>query len=293
MRSHFLLRSSLAAAVALLLSACNTMPPAAPDAPAQNTPSATHSPAQWQAQLQTMPLPNVLLLGEQHDAAAHQRWQLATVQQLIAREQLAAVVLEMAEQGRSTAGLPPSASEATVRKTLHWDDKGWPWKAYGPSVMAAVRAGITVAGGNLPRDKMRDVMQQADWDSHLNASAWEQQRQAIRTGHCDLLPESQITPMARIQLAKDALMAHTAQAAIQPGKTVVLIAGRGHVLRNVGIPTWLAPSSSHVIAIAQAGSTAQAEATERDFVIQTPAVPDKDHCAKLRAQWQSATPQNP
>lgn len=293
MRSHFFLRGSLAAGLALLLSACNTMPPATTDAASSSALPTSHTPQQWLAQLRVMPPPAVLLMGEQHDAPEHQRWQLTTVQHLIAREQLAAVVLEMVEQGRSTAKLQATASEATVRKTLHWDDKGWPWKAYGPSVMAAVRAGITVAGGNLPRDKMRDVMQQTEWDSHLSTTAWAQQRQAIRTGHCELLPESQITPMARIQLAKDALMAHSAQAAIQPGKTVVLIAGRGHVLRNVGIPTWLAPSSSHVIAIAQAGPTTQAAATERDFVIQTPAVPDKDHCAKLRAQWESATPQKP
>ena len=298
MRSDDFLRCSLAAGLALLLSACNTMPPASTVEPAHSTPSSTATtptltPAQWQAQLQAMPLPSVLLLGEQHDAAAHQRWQLATVQKLIARKQLAALVLEMAEQGHSTAGLQPSASEATVRKALRWDDKGWPWKAYGPSVMAAVRANIPVVGGNVPRDKMRDVMQQPEWDSHLSPAAWEQQRQAIRSGHCDLLPEAQITPMARVQLAKDALMAHTAQSAIQPGKTVVLIAGRGHVLRSVGIPTWLAPSSSHVIAMAQAGPKAQAEASEHDFVIQTPAVPDKDHCAKLRAQWAPSDPQNP
>jgi hypothetical protein len=48
-----------------------------------------------------------------------------------------------------------------------------------------------------------------------------------------------------------------------------------------------------VIAMAQAGTKAQAEASEHDFVIQTPAVPDKDHCAKLRAQWAPSDPQNP
>ena len=217
----------------------------------------------------------------------------APPQSLIARNQLAALVLEMVEQGHSTTGLQPSAIEATVRQTLRWDSKGWPWKAYGPTVMAAVRAGIPVAGGNLPRDKMQDVMQQTEWDSHLSPPAWERQRQAIRTGHCDLLPESQITPMARIQLAKDALMAHTAQASIQPEKVVVLIAGRAHVLRTVGIPTWLAASSSHVVAIAQAGGHAQADASDRDFVIQTAAVPEKDHCAQLRSQWQSPENKNP
>ncbi len=94
-----------------------------------------------------MPLPSVLLLGEQHDAAAHQRWQLATVQKLIARKQLAALVWKWQSKATAPQACQPSASEATVRKALRWDDKGWPWKAYGPSVMAAVRANIPVAGG--------------------------------------------------------------------------------------------------------------------------------------------------
>ena len=47
----------------------------------------------------------VLLLGEQHDAANHQRLQRETVQALASRSQLAALALEMAESGTSTAGL--------------------------------------------------------------------------------------------------------------------------------------------------------------------------------------------
>ena len=44
-----------------------------------------------------LPTP-LLLLGEQHDAPDHQRLQRQTLRQLADRGQLAAVVLEMAEQ---------------------------------------------------------------------------------------------------------------------------------------------------------------------------------------------------
>ncbi|QMV75522.1 ChaN family lipoprotein [Comamonas piscis] len=229
--------------------------------------------------------PDVLLLGEQHDAAAHQQWQQATVARWAAQQQLAAVVLEMADAGHSTQGLAPSASEAQVQQALAWNDKGWPWRHYGPAVMTAVQAGVPVLGGNLPRAQMREVMQQTRWDSHLPATAWQRQLDAIADGHCGLLPASQLAPMARIQLAKDESMAKTAASQLQQGKTVLLIAGRGHVLRSIGIPTWLPAGTRSVVAIGQAGDQAQADATDRDWVHSTPALPAQDHCAALREKW--------
>ena len=229
--------------------------------------------------------PQVLLLGEQHDAAEHQQWQHDTVAQSAARQQLSAVVLEMADAGHSTHSLPTSASEAEAQTALQWNDKGWPWKHYGPTVMVAVRAGVPVYGGNLPRAQMREVMQQTHWDTHLSPAQWQSQLKAIDEGHCGLLPEAQWAPMARIQLAKDASIARTAQQQVRADKTVILIAGRGHVLRSIGIPTWLPASTTSVVAIGQAGDTVQAAESDRDIVHLTPAVPPKDHCAALRTKW--------
>ena len=44
--------------------------------------------------------PDVLLLGEQHDAPEHQHWQRDQVMQSARQGQLAAVVLEMAQHAR-------------------------------------------------------------------------------------------------------------------------------------------------------------------------------------------------
>ena len=60
----------------------------------------------------------ILLIGEQHDADAHQHIQRSVVQELGRRGQLAALALEMAQQGQSTRGLAPDASEAAVRTAL-------------------------------------------------------------------------------------------------------------------------------------------------------------------------------
>lgn len=243
----------------------------------------------WLARLQALLPTDVLLLGEKHDAPDHQRLQRDTVQWLAARGQLAALVMEMAERGHSTRGLPRDATEAQVQTALQWKDAAWPWTAYGPVVMTAVRAGVPVLGGNLPRAQMRAAMDDATWDRHLPAPALQRQYEALREGHCGLLPEAQVAPMARIQIARDASMARTAQEALQkaphPGQTVVLVAGGGHVLRSLGIPThWPADFRSKVM-LAQEGQAQTAIKNEADAVIETPALPPKDHCAELRQQW--------
>ncbi|MFZ4480170.1 MAG: ChaN family lipoprotein [Rhodoferax sp.] len=185
---------------------------------------------------------DVILLGEQHDAQDHQRVHRLVVQTLASQDALAALALEMASQGRSTAHLTPDASEEAVRSALQWSDDGWPWAAYGPAVMASVRAGVPVLGANLPRAGLRDAMANTGLDRLLSGPALKAQQQSIRSGHCDMLPESQIAPMARIQIARDLAMAQTVSKAVQTGKTVVLLAGGAHVDRELGVPLHLAPA---------------------------------------------------
>lgn len=182
---------------------------------------------------------DALLLGEQHDAQAHPKLHERWVATLARRGQLAAVALEMADRGVSTAGLPASATEAQVQQALHWDAQGWPWPRYAPAVMAAVHAGVPVLGANLPRPQQREAMQDKDLDQLLPGPALKAQQQAVRLGHCQLLPESQIRPMTRIQIARDRSMAQTIASALVPGKTVVLLAGSGHVEPDVGVPRHL------------------------------------------------------
>ena len=225
---------------------------------------------------------DAILLGEQHDAAEHQRLQRGVVLELARRGQLAALVIEMAEQTRSTAGLARDAGEAEVRLMLRWDEAGWPWQAYGPVVMAAVQAGVPVLGANLERSAMRQAMSNELLDSHLPAEQLARQRENIRAGHCQLLPESQIAPMTRIQLARDAAMASTVAGAAQTGKTVLLVAGGGHVTRTLGVPTHLPATLGSVVVLAAAGPANAAARSEVDAVWETPSVPSKDHCAALQ-----------
>lgn len=234
--------------------------------------------------LQALLPADAILIGEQHDASDHQRLQREIIEALAGRQQLAVLVLEMAERGTSTVTLPRDASEATVRDTLRWNDKGWPWAAYGPGIMAAVHAGVPVIGGNLPRRDMAQVMRDTGFDKRLPGPALKAQQQLIRSGHCDMLPESQISPMTRVQIARDVAMSQTISDAVVPGKVVVLLAGNGHVDRTLGVPQHL-PKGLTVRAIGlQAGDRDARGTSGFDAVWPTPAIPPKDYCADFKTQ---------
>jgi uncharacterized iron-regulated protein len=227
---------------------------------------------------------DAILLGEQHDAAEHQQLERDVVSVLAARGALSAVVIEMAPRGGSTAALAATATEAAVQKALSWDEGAWPWPAYAAPVMAAVRAGIPVAGGNLPRSAMRGAMADAALDAALPKSALAAQHEAVREGHCGLLPETQIAPMARVQVARDQSMAQTLVHWTAPGKTVLLLAGAMHVDRAAGVPLHLpATLRTRVVALrADAADPDARPASQADAAWHTPKVPPKDYCAELR-----------
>lgn len=183
---------------------------------------------------------DAVLIGEQHDAEMHAHIQERWVSTLAQRGALGAVTLEMAERGTSTAGLPATATEEQVKQALKWGrTSGWRWERYGPAIMAAVRAGVPVIGANLPREQMREAMKDETLDVLLPGEAMKAQQQAIRRGHCEMLPESQIQPMTRVQIARDVAMAQTISSAAAKGKTVVLLAGSGHVAPTLGVPLHL------------------------------------------------------
>ena len=252
---------------------------------ALDTPPERDSTALLQPRIAAWLPADVLLLGEQHDAPAHQAVEQQLVETLAARGLLAAVALEMADSGASTTTLQPAASEEQVRQALRWNNDGWPWAAYGPAVMSAVRAGVPVLGANLPRAQMQTSMADAQLDQQLPGPALKTQLQLIRQGHCDLLPESQITPMTRIQIAKDMRMAATLLAAVRPGQVVLLISGSMHADKQLGVPQHL-PQALNVKAILLKSGPAAAASDDAvfDSVWSTPATPHKDYCADLAQQ---------
>ena len=70
------------------------------------------------------------------------------------------------------------------------------------------------------------------------APDWEAaQEREIDAGHCYSLPEAVVSSMTRAQFARDAVMAAALRDYAARG--VVLLAGNGHVRRDIGVPRWL------------------------------------------------------
>lgn len=242
----------------------------------------------WPDVLQTLLPTDVLLLGEKHDAPQHQQLEQQAVTWLAKRGLLAALVIEMAEQGHDTRALAPGADEAQVQSALAWNNDAWPWSAYGPVVMAAVRAGVLVLGGNLPRNALRTTMEQTPLDALLTPAQLARQQQAVRDGHCGLLPETRIPGMVRVQVARDVHMARTAAAALRSGQVVLLVAGAAHVQRGLGVPLHLPGEIRQKVVIAHAGQALTAIENEAHLIQQTPGLLPDDACATLRQRWQTA-----
>ena len=240
--------------------------------------------ADWRSQVLTLPASHVVLLGEQHDASEHQTLAKLNLALLVSSQRLAALALEMVDEGFSTRDISPQADEAMVRHALKWNDSGWPWQRYGSIVMLAVSAGIPVVGANLPRSEMSEVMKDARWDSTVPEAVLKETRESMISSHCGLLPEAQVPGMARIQIARNERMAQTVNRLIQRDKTVVLLAGAEHVKKDRGVPLMMSADALTQVLVVwmHAGPIGSDGSSVADIVWQTPPVPFKDYCADLK-----------
>ena len=239
-------------------------------------------PTQRQHQLEVLLPTDALLVGEQHDIPEHQALERAIVAQLAARGQLAALALEMAERGSSTAALTPQADAAAVQQALHWQQSGWSWSAYGPAIMQAVRAGVPVLGANLPRTALADAQQDSSLDALLDSAALATQQEAIRVGHCGQLPEPRVQPMVRVQIARDRAMAQTVAEARRPGQTVLLLSGAGHTDPALGVVRHLPPALQYRTLLLRAADAVAGDTGRFSLVWTTAPAPPTDYCAAWR-----------
>src|SRR3990167_2049741 len=151
--------------------------------------------------------------------------------------------------------------------------------------LAAVRAG---GHGGRARRRARarrgtpPALPAPPLDALLSPAALERQRQAVRDGHCGLLPEPRVPGMARVQVARDLSMAQTAAAAQRPGKVVLVVAGAAHVKRSLGVPVHLPENMTQKVVIAHTGIAEEAIKSEANLLFQTPDLPPDDACAPLR-----------
>jgi uncharacterized iron-regulated protein len=242
--------------------------------------------------------PRIVLLGEVHDNAAQHALRLATLEQLVASGQRPVIAFEQFDRERQPD--IERARRERPRDPDHLiasagDDTGWDWKFYRPYVALALDHDLPIVAANLSR---RDAMRVAveGWPAVFDAATIRKlrlealpaelrrkQERAIAIGHCNLLPPDALLPRARAQITRDIVMAQAIGGSGARG--VVLLAGNGHVRRDIGVPAWLAPEvrrHSVSIGLLEAGDDGSAPAPGSfDFFALTEAAKRDDPCKEL------------
>lgn len=245
--------------------------------------------------------PGFVLLGELHDNPDHHRARAEQLRQLIAHEPKTVVVFEQFSRSEDSAvAQARKAAPGDVNAVIDaakFDRKGWRWPLHQPLFEAALQSGAEVRGGNLDRDQIRRIVREGDaaWPADLLAlrdrAAWNgtQQdtlRKDIQDGHCGAMPEAMLPGMVQAQRARDAAMAQAMLDARQSGaRRVVLIAGNGHVRRDVAVPVYLQAAgvpASDIDAIAYLEPGGATPAGGYDRVERAPAPSREDPCAQFK-----------
>jgi len=257
-----------------------------------------------------------LLIGEEHDQARHHQIQARLITELAHQPRRPLVLMEMLAQDQQStlrqylARHPQDASG--LGSAVGWEKQGWPdWTIYQPVAQAALDAQLTLAPANLPLSQVREIAQQpgaalpADQPlarllaQPLPKATQAKLEQALREGHCNLLPDSALPGMLLAQRARDAHMALRLRTASRQG--AILIAGNGHIRRDFGVPFYLSqiePQADVVslglFAVDKPLTAAQLAREPNfqayDYLWLTPrgAVPDR--CQELKARWRRHAP---
>ncbi|SOB96036.1 ChaN family lipoprotein [Stappia indica] len=196
-----------------------------------------------------------VLLGEIHDNPDHHALQARLLEAAGEGARKPAVVLEMLprdRQGDVDAYLVSGNGTAEgFGEALGWAESGWPdYAIYRPVIEVAVAQGLPVVAGDTPRGERRRIAAEgmaalgADEVAALRLSeplgeaADAVMLDTLFDGHCGMMPREALTPLVAVQRLRDARLADAMISAGDDG--AVLIAGSGHVRKDVGAPRYLA-----------------------------------------------------
>ena len=253
----------------------------------------------WEGRLQG---DAVVMLGEVHDNAQQHRLRLEVLRRAFAAGWRPAIAMEQFDRERQAdierarrerptdaqhvidLAAPPSARPGA----------GWNWDFYRPFVALALEHDVPLIAANLSNADTTKIVRggfAAVFDSasiarlgldRPIADDWQSaQEREIHNGHCGALPPASWPRLARAQFARDAVMAHALRQHAKGG--VVLLAGNGHVRRDIGVPRWLDGDQRRTFTVAYLedddGSTPVAAF---DAVVRTEVAARSDPCESFK-----------
>lgn len=221
---------------------------------ALETGSSSHS---WEQRLRG---DSIVLLGEVHDNPMLQSLRFEVLKRAIEAGWRPAIAMEQfdrehqADIDQARLLRPLDADYLIERAAPHRGSRtvGWNWNYYRRYVALALQYRLPLLAANLSTADAEKIVSHgyaAVFDpGSLSALGLDRvpptlqssQESEVDEGHCHLLPEHLLPGMTEAQLARDALMAAILK--MHAANGVVLLAGNGHVRRDLGVPQWLGVS---------------------------------------------------
>lgn len=236
-----------------------------------------------------------VLLGEIHDNVQGHERRLRVLQAWINQGMRPVLVMEQFDRDRQKLldiAMTECRDAACVIERAGAGQ--WQWPFYRPLIELALKHRLTVRAGNIARSETSRIVRDglaAAFDpatltrfvlaGPLPVEVASAQQREIIDGHCGMLPDRVVPGMVNAQVARDVWMA--LQILEHRDSPVILIAGNGHVRRDIGVPFWLRqqqmPQST---AVGFVEASARAAPGAYDRVIELPPQPRPDPCQTFR-----------
>jgi len=238
--------------------------------------------------------PRVLLLGEVHDNPDGHARRYAWLEARVDAGWRPTIAMEQFDRDRQVdldRALAECADAACVIRRAEPEGQRWEWPLYAPVIELALARRLPLRAANLSRADASRVVREGyraalddatiasfGLDRPLARDLADGQRRAIDEGHCQQLPASIAEGMVRAQVARDVWMAKVVVAEAGRGDGVVLLAGNGHVRRDLGVPRWLeGKAGARAFSVGFVEEPAEGTFDERVAIVPHPRV---DPCAK-------------
>lgn len=224
--------------------------------------------------------PTVLLLGEVHDNPDGHRARFDLLRKRIDAGWRPAIAMEQFDRERQPdldRAQATCTDAACVIAMAAPAKAGWNWELYAPVIDLALNDHLPLYAANLSRADAGKIVEHG-YDRPVPSDVLQPQVDEVRTGHCGMLPDDMLAPMATAQVARDIAMADVLAAHADDG--IVLLAGNGHVRRDFGVPRWLRERGIASEAVGFVEDPAEAAHFDRAEVV--PAFARPDPCAQFK-----------
>lgn len=236
------------------------------------------------------PAAQLWLLGEVHDNAQQHALRLRAFEALLATGARPALLMEQLDRERQSlidrlrtdAGPRPPDAQRVIDVAAP-SKASWQWDFYRPFIALALKHELPIVAANVSRHDARLVASQGlaaqGFDANVPEDILRTQTNLIVASHCGMIDAAQALRMAYAQVARDQFMAKMLEQHRERG--AVLLAGNGHVRRDIGVPRWLSADTrqhTQAIGLLEAGDH---NAQAFDTALSTPSQQRQDPCASM------------